>query len=61
MALVTCFDKTAIGQASPHSDAEATYSIINADDGTRLLQIDTYGSRNPQVLGKRDPLHPIRT
>jgi hypothetical protein len=35
-----------------HTDAEGTYSIIYEPDGEKILQIDTYGSKNRRIPGK---------
>jgi hypothetical protein len=36
-----------------HTDAEgSTYSIIYEPDGTKVLEIDTYGSRSRRIPGK---------
>jgi hypothetical protein len=37
---------------SKHTDTECTYSIVHGPDGTKLLQIDTYGSENRRIPGK---------
>jgi hypothetical protein len=37
---------------SRHSEADCTYSIVAAPDAT-YLQIDTYGSRQRQIPGKK--------
>lgn len=53
MALVRQLGKTTIEHASRHTEASATYSIVMGDDGTRMLQIDTYGSSSRLLLGKK--------
>jgi hypothetical protein len=37
---------------APHSEADCTYSLIPTPEGT-YLQIDTYGSRRRQIVGKK--------
>ncbi|XPV75764.1 MAG: hypothetical protein ACNI27_14135 [Desulfovibrio sp.] len=37
-------------RAMPHSDVEASYSIVEVD-GDKFLQIDTYGSQKRQDKG----------
>jgi len=37
---------------SPDTEADCTYSIV-VDDQGRYLQIDTYGSTNRQIPGKK--------
>jgi hypothetical protein len=36
-----------------HSEAAATYTVISAPDGGIYLQIDTYGSSNREMPGKK--------
>lgn len=38
---------------SKHTEAAATYSIVQDKDGMKLLQIDTYGSTDREVPGKK--------
>jgi len=35
-----------------HTDAESTYSIIYEPDGKKVLQIDTYGTKDRRIPGK---------
>jgi hypothetical protein len=35
-----------------HTDAECTYSIIQSPDGSKFLQLDTYGSKSRKIPGK---------
>ncbi len=35
-----------------HTDTECTYSVVTEADGTKLLQIDTYGSKHRRIPGK---------
>jgi hypothetical protein len=35
-----------------HTDTECTYAIVTADDGSKLLQLDTYGSERRRIPGK---------
>jgi hypothetical protein len=37
---------------SRHTDAESSYSIVEASDGRKVLQIDTYGSEHRKFPGK---------
>jgi hypothetical protein len=36
-----------------HSETECTYSVVRDRDGARFLQIDTYGSRQRKIAGKK--------
>jgi hypothetical protein len=37
---------------SRHTEAEGTYSIVQEADGEKVLQIDTYGSKDRRFPGK---------
>lgn len=39
-------------KSPPHTEVDATYSIIREDDGTKFLQVDTYGSASRKIPGK---------
>jgi hypothetical protein len=52
MAIVRRLEHQALEKGSPHTEVECTYSIV--DDGKgRSLQIDTYGSTNRKIPGKK--------
>jgi hypothetical protein len=53
MALVKRLSEIKLAVDMPHSEAECTYSIVTGSDGSRLLQIDTYGSRKRRMQGKK--------
>ena len=53
MALVTRLDQITLERTTPHDEVECTYSIVLGDNGERFLQIDTYGSRERQMPGKK--------
>ena len=53
MAIVRRLEHFVLERDAQHSEAEATYSIVLDDDGRQILQIDTYGSRERQFLGKK--------
>jgi hypothetical protein len=36
-----------------HTETDCTYTIVRDDRGVAFLQIDTYGSRNRQIAGKK--------
>ena len=52
MAIVRHLEQDKLGVRSKHTEVDATYSIVQ-DNGERCLQIDTYGSSDRQVLGKK--------
>ena len=52
MALVTTLRPQKLERDSTHNEVECTYTIIESDEG-RFLQIDTYGSENRQIKGKK--------
>ncbi|HEY0786733.1 MAG TPA: hypothetical protein VGD62_12745 [Acidobacteriaceae bacterium] len=37
----------------PHSEVEATYSLVESTSEGRSLQIDTYGSSFRKIVGKK--------
>lgn len=49
MALVRRLEEQALEKGSPHKEVECTYSIV---DG-QYLQIDTYGSNERKMPGKK--------
>lgn len=57
MALVRTIKHIDLDKDSPHSEAECTYSIVTAPDGTRLLQLDTYGSAGRKLKREEKPVH----
>ena len=52
MALVKNFDKNAIEHTSVHGEVNATYTVFQID-GVQYLQLDTYGSAERQIPGKK--------
>jgi len=53
VAIITHFDPTNLQSNAKHSMAKATYSVVTEIDGTKFLQIDTYGSPNRKIVGKK--------
>ena len=53
MALIRRMESKQLERDNNHSEATATYSIVTCPDGSRLLQIDTYGSASRQEKGKK--------
>ena len=52
MAIVRKLEKVILEKESKHTEVDATYSVIHSD-GERYLQIDTYGSKDRQIEGKK--------
>jgi hypothetical protein len=54
MAIVRKLTPIKLERDTKHSDVEdCTYSIIYGDDGSKSLQIDTYGSAQRKFPGKK--------
>lgn len=53
MANVRQLEHVALGRGSPHKDVECTYSIVSDSRGDRWLQLDTYGSKERRMPGKK--------
>lgn len=58
MALVSSITHQASLEPSTHAAADCTYDIVTDEEGRKLLQIDTYGSKARQILGKKS--HSLR-
>ncbi len=53
MAIVRSPKHLVLEKESPHSEVECTYSIVTDDRGCKYLQVDTYGSTERQIPGKK--------
>ena len=53
MATVRRLDHVVLDREGHHKDVECTYSIVVDDQGNRCLQIDTYGSKERKMPGKK--------
>lgn len=60
MAIIRKMEKIALERDTRHTEVDCTYSIISNPDGEKYLQIDTYGSTNRKIPGKK-PIHKICT
>jgi len=58
MAIVRRQEQLALEKDSPHKDVDCTYSVVTDERGRRYLQIDTYGSTDRKMPGKKS--QPIR-
>lgn len=52
MALIRSFERKQMDRNSVHKEIGATYTVFKTDDRV-FLQIDTYGSSNRQIPGKK--------
>lgn len=53
MALVKKIKHQALERDSAHSEVECTYDVLIDKEGRRYLQLDTYGSAERQMKGKK--------
>jgi hypothetical protein len=54
MAIVRRLTRITLERDTPHTELkDCTYSIIQNDDGRKSLQIDTYGSADRKMPGKK--------
>jgi hypothetical protein len=53
MALVNKLIHQALERDSKHTEVECTYSIVADNHGPKQLQIDTYGSSDRKIPGKK--------
>jgi hypothetical protein len=53
MALVRKLDHQVLSKDGIHKDVECTYSVVTDKDGNRCLQLDTYGSAERKMPGKK--------
>ena len=52
MALVTKIERTQKERPSIHDPGNCGYTVFTGPDGKRYLQLDTFGSRTRQIVGK---------
>ena len=53
MAIVRHLEQLQLQNVASHTDTECTYCIVEDDEGNRFLQIDTYGSPERKLFGKK--------
>ena len=53
MALVNKLQQLTLDRDAAHMSVDCTYSIVLNDRGEKLLQIDTYGSKERQMPNKK--------
>ena len=52
MAIVRKMERSTLDKNSAHTEVDATFSIVESN-GEKFLQIDTYGSKQRQIPGKK--------
>jgi hypothetical protein len=53
MAIVRHLEIAKLEIKTKHTETECTYSVVQGDDGHAYLQIDTYGSSDRKIAGKK--------
>ena len=53
MAIVRHLEEQPLQIEASHTETECTYSLVKDKDGTKYLQIDTYGSAKRKIEGKK--------
>lgn len=53
MAIVNEIRHAPLTRVAEHKETECTDTIVTDDDGKKFLQIDTYGSANREMGGKK--------
>lgn len=52
MALITKLEEISLEKITPHKEVNCTFSIVY-ENNKKYLQVDTYGSRDRQILDKK--------
>jgi hypothetical protein len=53
MAIVRHLDRVQPSVEARHTETTCTYSVVRDEKGAAYLQIDTYGSSNRKIPGKK--------
>lgn len=53
MAIVRHLEQQQLSVEARHTETDCTYSIVCDRDGVNYIQIDTYGSHDRKVAGKK--------
>ncbi len=53
MALVKNITHQPLERESKHTDVECTFDVVIDSDGRKCLQLDTYGSNQREIKGKK--------
>jgi hypothetical protein len=53
MAIVRHLNEQPLQVESKHSETECTYSLVKDKEGIKYLQVDTYGSPDRKIEGKK--------
>ena len=60
MALVKKLERMTKERNSVYAPVVCAYTVFSGSDGRRYLQLDTFGSRNRQIVGKvSQSIHPV--
>jgi hypothetical protein len=53
MALIEKLEHQVLERRAVHKRVRCSFSIVTDEDGSRLLQLDTYGSKERQIKDKK--------
>ena len=53
MAVVRNLEKISLNRDTSHTEVNGTYTIVTGNGGEKYLQVDTYGSKERQLSGKK--------
>jgi hypothetical protein len=53
MAIVRHLEEQPLQIEASHTETQCTYALVKDKDGTKYLQIDTYGSSERKIEGKK--------
>jgi len=53
MAIVRHLEEQQLAKENEHTETECTYSIVRDRNGATYLQVDTYGSAERKIAGKK--------
>ena len=53
MAIIKKMQKISLERDAKHTEVEATIAVVLCSTGKNYIQIDTYGSANRKILGKK--------
>ncbi len=53
MAIVRSLEKIVLDRDARHTEVNATYTIVTDGNGEKYLQVDTYGSKERHIAGKK--------
>ncbi|MDR0274791.1 MAG: hypothetical protein LBI48_05545 [Burkholderiaceae bacterium] len=53
MALIKSIDQKPLQSDAKHLEVECSYTIVTDENGSKFLQLDTYGSSRRAIPGKK--------